>query len=139
MYDSSNLSSPVSCHDGCHFNPPMGVFARLTKGLLLNQCRLRRDFWTLSPRLPLAPPALASAGNSDVVAICLAKVLRAQRRERALHLARHETNGERLLWVREWSFRRLCCPAFTGGTRVKTCRSGRPGSLHGFMGPVGFD
>ena len=49
---------------------------------------------------PPAPPALGERlGGLDVVAIRMAKeVLRTQRRGTSPAPARHETNGERLLW-----------------------------------------
>ena len=60
--------------------------------------------------------------------------------ERALHLARHETNGERLLWGTGLVILvAFAARAFTGwyeGDDVLAALV--PGSLHGFMGPVGF-
>lgn len=60
--------------------------------------------------------------------------------ERALHLARHEANGERLLWATGV----VILVAFFGravnGWYVDGDPLGAlvPQSLHGFMGPVGF-
>ena len=60
--------------------------------------------------------------------------------ERAIHLARHETNGERLLWATGVVILvAFVARGFTGwyageGVMVSLV----PQSLHGFMGPVGF-
>ena len=60
--------------------------------------------------------------------------------ERAVHLARHERNGERLLWATGGVILvAFAARGFTGwydGQGVVT--SLMPQSLHGFMGPVGF-
>ena len=60
--------------------------------------------------------------------------------ERALHLARHETNGERLLWatglvILVAFFARAFTGWYEGGNVLAAMV---PQSLHGFMGPVGF-
>ena len=60
--------------------------------------------------------------------------------ERAVHLARHERNGERLLWATGGVILvAFAARGFTGwydGQGVVS--SLMPQSLHGFMGPVGF-
>ena len=60
--------------------------------------------------------------------------------ERALHLARHETNGERLLWATGLVILvAFFARAFTGWYEGENVLAAMvPQSLHGFMGPVGF-
>ena len=60
--------------------------------------------------------------------------------ERARHLARHETNGERLLWGTGLVILvAFASRAFTGWYEGEDVLAALvPGSLHGFMGPVGF-
>lgn len=60
--------------------------------------------------------------------------------ERAMHLARHERNGERLLWATGGVI--LVAFAARGFTGLYDGQALLPSlvpqSLHGFMGPVGF-
>jgi hypothetical protein len=60
--------------------------------------------------------------------------------ERAHHLARHETNGERLLWATGAVILvAFAARGFTGWYEGKPWLAALiPQSLHGFMGPVGF-
>jgi hypothetical protein len=60
--------------------------------------------------------------------------------ERATHLARHEANGERLLWATGGVILlAFAARGFTGWYNGEDVVSALvPQSLHGFMGPVGF-
>ncbi len=60
--------------------------------------------------------------------------------ERAAHLARHETNGERLLWATGGVILiAFAARGFTGWYEDgNPWAAMAPQSLHGFLGPVGF-
>lgn len=147
MYDSSNLASPrflprqepFQCTDGPRWRRLALTHTSLNHGRLAND---ESPMDTLPLIVLLLHPLLASG---LVVWIWWQYAWRKKSyelkgEERATYLARHEANGERLLWATGAVILvAFAARGFTGWYEGEGLLASLvPQSLHGFMGPVGF-